>query len=56
MDQADLFAIRSNQADFVGADVLVDAGASLARWGRVVRSAGYGITPSVMNGKVESAK
>ena len=43
-----VFAFGADQANFVGADFVVDAGAGVALWGRVVRSAGYGFDPSVV--------
>jgi len=43
-----VFAFGANQADIGATDFVIDAGAGFARWGRVVRSAGYGIVPSVV--------
>jgi len=43
-----VFAFGADQADFRATDFVIDAGAGIARWGRVVRSAGYGFVPSVV--------
>jgi len=47
-DNADILAIGTNQADFVGADAFVDARAGFTIWRRIMRSAGYGVVPSVV--------
>src|SRR6056297_2889114 len=47
-DEADIFAVGTDQADFFGANTVVHAGAGIARGGRVVRSAGYGFGPFVV--------
>ena len=44
-DDADVFTVRPDQADFGAADIVVDAGACVALWWRVVWSAGYGTFP-----------
>ena len=44
-DDADIFTFCADQADFRGANAVVDAGAGVALWRRIVWSAGYGIAP-----------
>ena len=46
---AHVLTICADQPDFGGADTFIDAGASLALRGRVMRSAGYGSVPSIIN-------
>jgi hypothetical protein len=42
-DDADVLAFGADQSDFRGADPIIDTGSGVARWRRVVRSAGYGV-------------
>ena len=52
---AGIFTIGPNQADLIVADAFVDAGAGVARRGRVVWSAGYGFDPSIVMPEDEPA-
>jgi len=45
-DDADILAIRADQADFGRPDAIIDARAGFALWRGVVGSAGYGSGPS----------
>jgi hypothetical protein len=44
-DHADIFAFRTDQADFRRPDAIVDARAGVALRRGIVRSAGYGVRP-----------
>ena len=44
-----VFAIGANQTDFSACDTVIDAGASVALWRRVMRSTGYGFDPCVVD-------
>ena len=47
-DDTNIFAFCTNKTDFWAPDPVVHAGAGFARWGRVVRSAGYDGLPFVV--------
>ncbi|MEN8894043.1 hypothetical protein [Planktotalea arctica] len=47
MDDTDILAVRTNQANLGRADFVVDAWSGVALWRRIMRSAGYGIYPLI---------
>jgi hypothetical protein len=49
VNDPDIIPICADQADFWGSDCVVDSGASVALWRRVMWSAGYGFLPSMVN-------
>lgn len=49
MHDANVFAVGPDKADFRSADILVYARAGVSLWRRVMRSAGYGFLPSVVD-------
>jgi len=49
-----VFTFGADKADFRGANFVVNAGASIASGRRVVRSAGYGFVPSVVEKRLEA--
>jgi hypothetical protein len=54
VDNSDVFAVGADQADFRCTDTIIDAGSGIALWWRVMRSAGYGFVPLIVEKPVDA--